>query len=474
MKIQTIQPIYRQFYAQNQGLTQPTSLECQKNENKNLELSNSFYYPININFKSEGELEALKKLFFHGLPCMYTGVEMLDAKTALKFLSSLHRMTSKSIFEFLAKWEKSFLNPEFITESAKEAYFIIKEQAEKMPESPIKDVLQELRPQYEKELVKQQLGIINTLDAYAYALPEDFVAKYTQLLENNRNRILGKPVSLDFSPKEFQYKLEQIKGEYQTMRDKNAVSVINAILKESKNFSPKTKPKNVTTQRKILIKLEGMFNRSPINKDEAIKNLFEDSRLRLSNKKTTIPFSKKAFLYDLSESVVDLPDKDLKKVIMTIAAKLPTSGDSSTSFIIKYTAKTPDKLIYSFIWPIIATIEHIWPKAIGGPKTDIKNCGGACAKINSDRGSLVFVEQLKKRPATPQNTQKQLDRLIKYALDGTFEKENVPIDYIEGYKKSILDRSQGALVLDTSKLYESGKFPKPEPATEELLKLNLN
>ena len=55
MKIQTIQPIYRQFYAQNQGLTQPTSLECQKNENKNLELSNSFYYPININFKSEGE-----------------------------------------------------------------------------------------------------------------------------------------------------------------------------------------------------------------------------------------------------------------------------------------------------------------------------------------------------------------------------------------------------------------------------------
>ena len=92
------------------------------------------------------------------------------------------------------------------------------------------------------------------------------------------------------------------------------------------------------------------------------------------------------FLYDLNEAIVDLPDKELKKVIMTIASKLPTSGDSSTSFIIKYTSKTADKLVYNYLWPIIATVEHIWPKSIGGPKTDVSNCGGACAKINSDRG----------------------------------------------------------------------------------------
>ena len=429
MKIQTIQPTYGQYNYTNKRVTQPSDLGC-----KSTKLSNSFYYPFNINFKGEAELEGLKRLFSYGLPCMYTGIEMLDAKVALKFLNSLQRLSSKSVFEFLEKWEKSFLHPEIINQSAKESYFIIKEQAEKMPDSPIRDVLQTLRPQYEKELVKQQLGILNTLKAYSYSLPEEYVNEYNKLLENNADRIMGKPISLDFSVKEFQYKLEQIKKEYHMMRDKNSVATINSILKECQHFLPKTNTKNISKQWKTLIKMEGILNRSHLNKDEALRNLFNDSRLRLNNKKTTIPFSKKAFLYDLGELIVDLPDKDLKRILMTIATKLPTSGDSSTSFIIKYTSKTPDKLIYNYIWPIIATIEHIWPKFSGGPKTELSNCGGACAKINSERGSLPFYQQTKKKPKTPKYCQKQLDRLILYALNGIFEKERVPVKYIEDYK----------------------------------------
>ena len=462
MKIQTSQNWQISKFSHYK--TSPRENKTPIKECKNLELQNSFYYPMNINFRGEADLEGLKRLFSHGLPCMYTGVEMLDSKVALKFLSTLQRVSSKTVFEFLSKWEKSFLHPEFVTESAKESYYIIKEKAEEMPDSPLRDVLQALKPQYEKELVKQQLGILNTLQSYSYSLPEKYVENYNKLLENNSNRIMGKPITLDFSVKEFQYKLEQIKNEYQTMRDKTSVSIINMILKGSKDFSAKTNSQNISKQRKTLIKIEGILNRSPLNKDEALRNLFDDSRLRLNNKKTTIPFSKKAFLYDLGELIEDLPDKDLKRVIMTIATKLPTSGDSSTSFIIKFASKTPDKLIFNYIWPIIATIEHIWPKSIGGPKTDISNCAGATAKQNSDRQSTLFIDQLKRKPLTPIYTQRQLDRLIKYALNGIFEKENVPISYIEGYKKSILERSKGAVVLDTSKLYETGKFPKPELA----------
>lgn len=462
MKIPAISDtLYRQSYIENNEVFN-TKIYSQ---NPSVSIGHSFYYPMNINFRGEAELEALKKLFRHGLPCMYTGVEMLDSKTAINFLNSLPKITSKEVFDFLSKWEKSFLYPEFISNSAKEAYFIIKKQAEEMPEAPLKDVLQILRPQYEKDLIKQQLGIIKTLKSYSHSLPQDYIKDYNKLLENNENRILGKPIDLTFGVKEFQYKLEQIKKEYSTMRDMKSVFVINCLLKESKDFHTKSGTKNINNQRKTLIKLEGMLNRSHLNKDEALRNLFNDSKLRLNNKKTAVPFSKKAFLYDLNAIILDLPDKELKQAIITIATKLPVSGDSATPFIIKYSSKTPDKIIYNYLWPIIATIEHIWPKAIGGPKTELSNCGGACAKINSDRGSSFFTEQVKKRPMTPIYCQKYLNRLIKYALNGVFEKENVPIDYIEGYKNRIYERSNNTILLDTSKLYESGKFQKPEHTT---------
>lgn len=460
MKIQQIQPtFFRQYSLINNRDNSLKQSSC-----KNLDLSNNFYYPMNINFTGQSELEGLKRLFAHGLPCMYTGVEMLDSKITLRFISCLHGFRSKTIFNFLEKWEKSFLHPAFISNSGKQSYFIIKEQAENNPDATLKEILQSLKPKYEKELIKEQLAIITTLSTLAYSLPKEYAEKYVLILENNKDRILGKPISMNFSAKEFQYKLEQIKQEFATLKDKKAVSIINALLKESKNLAPKTTEINQKGQRKTLRKLESIFYSSQLNKNESLNNLFKDADSRLNNRKTYVPFTKKGFLHDLGDLLKDMPDKDLKCKIMTITSKLPTSDTSSKSYIIKFASKTPDKFVYNLLWPIIASIEHIHPKSIGGEKYELKNCGGATALKNSKRSSIKFTKQIEENPDTAKFCQKYLDRLIKFAHNGIFEQEQVDIKYIEDFKTRIAEQSEGQIILDTSKLYEGGKFKKPEPA----------
>jgi hypothetical protein len=62
------------------------------------------------------------------------------------------------------------------------------------------------------------------------------------------------------------------------------------------------------------------------------------------------------------------------------------------------------------------------------------------------------------------NCQKYVNRLIKYAKAGIFEKEDIDIKYIEEFKETIETLSEGTIIVDTSKLYKGGKFKKPEPA----------
>ena len=92
----------------------------------------------------------------------------------------------------------------------------------------------------------------------------------------------------------------------------------------------------------------------------------------------------------------------------------------------------------------------------------MKNYGGATSYINSKRGNIPFEEQLRKVPDTPIHCQNYVDRLIEYANAGIFEKENIDPIYIENFVDTIKQESNGKLILDTSKLYESGKFKKAQ------------
>lgn len=457
MKVQALNNIY---FNKQISVQRPSCKQLQ-NDRKEIGLPTYFYYPVNINFEG-AQAAVYKNLFKYKPPCMYTGVTMIDSKTALDFLNIVYKLKAKEIFKFLENWEASFLHPEFISKSGKDSYNIVKEQAQKTPDASLKEIFQTLKPQFEKILVKQQLAILDTLQAFSYCIPQDYQNDYKYLINEAKNRMIGKPIKLEFSVKEFKYKLEQIKSEYATLKDKNSVNAINLLLKESKNFSSKNSKKTLQHQRKVISKLNSMLNHSHLYKDEALQNLLEDARLRLNDKKTLVPFTKKGFIHDLAKLIENVKDKDIKRAIMAIATKLPTSQDSSSSYIIKFASKTPDKFVYNLIWPIIATIEHIHPKSRGGAIDDIANFGGAAAKPNSDRHSTDFIEQIKRKPLTSQNSQKYLDWLIDLAHNGILEKEGVDVSCVEMFKKQVEEQAQGLIKLDTSRLYENGKFIKPE------------
>ena len=77
---------------------------------------------------------------------------------------------------------------------------------------------------------------------------------------------------------------------------------------------------------------------------------------------------------------------------------------------------------------------------------------------------MPFIEQIKRKPLTAQNSQKYLDWLISLAHNDILEKEGLDVSCVEMYKNQVETQSQGIITLDSSRLYKSGKFKKPELA----------
>ena len=113
MKIQALNQIY--FNKNIINKTQPTQTPIELSK-RNIELSNHFYYPLNISFNGT-QAAVYKNIFKYKPPCMYTGITMMDSKTALDFLNTVYKLKAKEIFAFLEEWEPSFLHHEFITKS---------------------------------------------------------------------------------------------------------------------------------------------------------------------------------------------------------------------------------------------------------------------------------------------------------------------------------------------------------------------
>ncbi len=453
MRIPTIQqPSYYQYYPMGNSVTNPTKrLEC-----KNLELQNNFYYPTNITFGLENA-QGLRKLFSHGLPCIYTGIEMIDPKRISELLKlNLNKMNAIDICKLIDPMVNSLLPHE------KNVYMTIRDNVELTPQKNLKEVLKDMRVQYEQELLKKQIPIFKTLKSYSYSLPENMQSLFNKLMQDTENKINRTPVSTRFSVSEFRYKLEKIKSDIAKLHDKKQLGIINQFLKLSENFAPKTNTKNINSQKKILSGMESILKRSVLRNNSNLQELFETSNQKLNEQEILVPFSRKSFIYDLSQIIKNVDNPELKEIFIKIAEKLPTSKDSIAAYITKASNETTERIILKLLWPSMASVEHLLPKSCNGQNV-MSNYAGACASENSERQSIPFMEQLKRRPDTPKYCQRYVDRLIKYAKKGIFEKENINIKYIEDFKNTIATLSEGSIILDTSKLYKNNRFLKEEP-----------
>lgn len=403
-----------------------------------------YVYPVN--FTGIQNSSKLRELFSYELPCMYSGVPMIDPKQLSRMLKNqTFFQPAATVVEVLSKYQKSFTGVEA------KVFDILKDRAAIHPDKNIQELLQEIEPVYRRRLRKKQAPIFRKLTEAAHALPEKYKRPFKQLMDDTDKKLNEKPIIIPFSSYEYKYKLTKIREDILSKGSLKEKKVMNKLIKESKRFANSTNANTIENQKKVLAFQELILKKSVLKNNEQLKGLIELSKSRLNKEEVILAFSRKSFLYDLIKVIGDSPDKKLRDKLITIAQTLPTSQESVSAYILKTAPETPDKIGHRLMWPSLASIEHILPKSCGGQDV-LSNFGGATTRENSARKNIDFVEQLKRRPQARENCQKYIDRLVELYRQGVFYKNGISPKYIVDFRNTIYQQSKHTLKLDVPKL----------------------
>ena len=413
-------------------------------ENSDVQIRHINYYYSNENHGNN--ISKVRQLFQYGIPDMYSRRITIDPKTISKWLrNGMFSRPALEVMGIFANYPKSFIDNEL------EITKIITERAKIHTNMTMKEILQEVRPVFSRQLRKFQTPILHELWEEFEKLPEPYNSNFKKLLEKTDRMLNDKPVVIPFSSYEFKYMLAKIKQDIDNGADAKAKRVMNKLIKESMHFSNTTNSDNLSYQKSIFMFLNHIRKRSVLKNNEQLSELFKETKSRLDKKEIFIPFRRKSFIYDLAKLIEDMPDENTKERLIGIAQKLPTSRQNLSAYILKCSTDTNDKIGYRLVWPSMATIEHIKPRSVGG-SDDLANLGIASAIENSDRKSTDFTVQLQLRPDTPKYTQKVIDKLIELYNNGVFEKLKLSPEYISGYADTVYEQSQHLLKLNLSAL----------------------
>lgn len=423
------------------------SLDNLKNIN-DLSLMPAYQIP----FTSVQNSSKLRILFKYNLPCIYSGIPMIDPKQISKLIKSgAFGKPSKEAVEVLNRYKECYSGME------ERVMGIISARSKVHPEQNIKQLLNEIEPVYRRDLRKKQSGVFRNLQ-YAFSeLPQEYQDKFAILMKETDKRLNERPILIPFSSYEFKYKLAKIKDGIVNDNDLKAKKVMNKLMKESKHLKNSTNPATIDNQIKVMGMLDWILKKSVLKNNKELQELIGTSKARLTNKEIIAPFSRKSFLYDLGRIIDDIPDKNIHEKIMNEAFKLPTSNEDFSAYMVKISGETPDRIASRIIWPYLASVEHIFPKSEGGADV-MANFAGATTRENSIRKSIEFTEQMKRRPNTPYYCQKYVNKLIDLYHEGVFEKNRINPKYIEEFRDTIYKVSKGQIDLDISRYYEEPKF----------------
>ena len=403
-----------------------------------------YIYPIT--FTSIQNSSKLRQLFAYDLPCMYSGITMIDPKQLSRMLKNqtfLH--PSGEVISVLSKYKDSFTGMEL------QLYNILAERSKIHPDKNISELMREIEPIFRKDLYKKQAPIFYDLKKEFSKLSPELQEQFNSLMIETDKRLSKQPVIMPFSAYEFKYKLAKIKEEVLKIDHPKAKKVMNKLIKESKRLSNSTNPSSVELQKKVLRMMDWIVKKSVLKDYQPLRELIDTSNARLTNTEVVIPFSRKSFLYDLARLINPIEDKALQDKIMKIAQKLPTSSQDFSAYFLKLSCEPPEKIGSRIMWPSLASVEHIVPRSCGGPD-EMANFGGARTVENSDRKSIDFMEQLKRRPDTPKYCQMYVDRLIDLYHQGIFAKHRINPKYIEDFKNTIYKVSKETIELDISRM----------------------
>lgn len=423
---------YPEIYAAQSNINSASSLR-----------SMPVYYPVSFGIQNSSKLRIL---FGFDLPCIYSGVTMIDPKQLTRWQKSrLFYRPAKDVLVELDKYPNSFAGME------KRFIDLVRERSAMHPEMTIKDILNEIRPVYARRLRKEQYPVFQELIDLSKHLPKDYRKGCDILMEDTKRRLYDKPVVVPFSSYEFKYKLTKIRDDIANGSDKKSKKVMAKLIKESKRLSNTTNSSTIEKQKEVISFMEIILKKSVLKDNFQLVKLLEDSKSRLNQEEIFTPFSRKSFIYDLAKLLSDLPDEKLYEKFILTAQKLPTSGESFSAYVMKLAHEQPDKIGHRLIWPSLASVEHLLPRSDGGADI-MSNFAGATTRENSTRKSIKFVQQLKARPNTPKYCQMYVDRLIELYHGGVFARHNISPTYITDFANTIYKLSEHRVKLDTSKM----------------------
>jgi hypothetical protein len=405
------------------------------------------YYPVN--FTAIQNSSKLRALFAYDLPCIYSGVTMVDPKQLAKWLKNkFFYRPSTEVLEVLGKYNNTFDDMEARLLS------LLVERSAIHPDKNIKELIDEVKPVFSRRLRKKQTPIFHEILELSHELPEITQSKIKILIDDAEKRLDERPVLVPFSSYEFKYKLGKIKEIIVNGENLKAKKVMNKLIKESRRFSNTTNSKTEENQKQVVNFMEIILKTSVLKDNEQLKNLIEISKSRLNKDKIIVPFFRKNFLYDLMNIIKETPSSQLQEKIFKTAEKLPTSNDSFSAYVMKVGTEDANTIGQKIVWPYIASVEHLFPKSMGGANK-MSNYAGATARENSMRKNIPFTQQMKLRPKTSIYVQKYIDRIIELYKMGVFVKINADPSYITDVSKTFYELSNHRIKIDLSKLYET-------------------
>ena len=345
---------------------------------------------------------------------LYTGGPFVTEDMLKKMKKrGLFRGTISAVIKKLRPYKEKYLEPiEY------KVFEIMEVEATKHPESTINEVFNSLYFKSLKRIEKAQKPLFDHIKSLGGELPEEYAQQFADYMrEVVDKQVKGEPILRKFSRKEFTYKLTKLSNNVTDNQLKSQIkTLINGISgKHYRNFFERmiiklfwgNKKTEFDTVEKV--KLIRDLEKSATSKGyKKIARLCEDNINMLKGIPVYIPFSNKAFVYDIGKLLEDLPEMRAKSEILSTAKSLPNSLTSTDALVLKFKDSEPDIIGERLFNPSLVSLEHLSPQSKGG-KTNIKNCALARRGPNSRRGNEPFYITLQRYPK--KNQQKYANRL---------------------------------------------------------------
>lgn len=401
------------------------------------------------------------------MTCLYTGKRMITS-------SQLNNMKKRGFFKGpisqvvrnLQGYKKRYLEPPEL-----EVFERIEKTAKETPDIDLPQLFKNWYVESRKNLRKVQKPKFDAIKTLGAELPPEYVEPFYNFMATIDKKLYDEPIKREFSLKEFSYKITKITEKMSDGNLKNRLLKLLGML-QNENLNTNQKPlsssfvkqvfdfKNIKTTGRKTALYEKNYRQYETNKDgvkiaiiekmreiaelkgyKKLQKLCEENIGMLEGIPVHIPFSNKAFVYDLSELLENMPNKELKQKMLDIAMSLPTSSRSADALILKFRDSDPDIIGDRLFNPAMVSIEHLKPKSEGGTNS-IANCALAKKQINSYRQSKPLWQILQLYPL--KNQQKYVDNLAKLVNRGNMSYEDAiaQVETIEREGHIILDKSK--------------------------------